>query len=274
MKITRIQLKEVIRRIVKKKLNEIAVARSNNEPTELTSEYGFIMNGKGTPENPVIQLSGYGNMPLDYWRKKIVKDLEEVLRHAKNGNFVGAQYLLGIEGVTPEKGSVISSEINLIADLDSSDSNIKESAPLPSNMAGRPTQPSNPNPRDPIQQRCSDGSETGLTEDSTTTTQTTNSSTNGTNQSSDSTNTTATPSTKPAAPAMTQADQLALAAAQKDQQSLVAQRDKYTGAIKKLQEPVRLKVADIQRRLAPVEQKLGRATQKITDINAKYQANS
>jgi hypothetical protein len=272
MKITRIQLKEVIRKIVERKLNEISSEHPANEP--IHSEYGYIMpDSKANSDDPRVQLNGYGNMPLSAWKKKVISELEETVRYAKQGNFKAIQYLLGTRRLKSQYGSVMSNTINLIVDLDKSE--LQESAPIPSNMVGRPTQPSNPNPEDPIQQRCADGAETGLTEDSTmTTTQTTNSSTNGADQSSDSTNTTATPSTTPAAPAMTQADQLALASAQKDQQSLVAQRDKYTGAIKKLQEPVRLKVADIQRRLAPVEQKLGRATQKITDINAKYQATS
>jgi hypothetical protein len=238
MNISKIQLKKVIRKIVERKLNEIVVARHDDHHESVpTSEYGFIMQGNGSPENPVIQLLGYGNMSLDMWRKKIVKDLEEVLRHARNGNFVSAQYLLGIEKVTPENGSVISSEINMIADLDTSKSNLEE--------------------------------------DSTTTTQTTNSSTTkGADQSNDTATTPsathASPSTASAAPVMTQADQLALAAAQKDIQTFTAQRDQLNGAIKKLQEPIQHKVADINKRLAPIEKKLGQATQKATDIQDKY----
>ena len=69
---------------------------------------------------------------------------------------------------------------------------------------------------------------------------------------------------------MSDQDKRELADAQKQQQKLSNDRDRLKGAIQKLEEPVRRKVADASRKVADIEKKLGQVTTKIQNIQKKY----
>jgi hypothetical protein len=99
------ELKQVISEIVRRKLEE---ANAKN-PT-----YGYVMKPeKGDdPNDPRLQMIGYGNMPKSYWMKKIVKDLDELKKYVQQENWNASAYLI-------EKNGVLYSMIKMMKEVSS-----------------------------------------------------------------------------------------------------------------------------------------------------------
>ena len=118
---TKIQLKEIVRFIVARKLLE---AVNQNK-------YGYIMRepvGNLRSLDPIVQMHGYGNMRLSQWKQKATQDLEDVVKMAKMDNWRNVAYGF-------KEGSVLNSEINLIFEVDKKQ-RLEELAPKQTNMYG------------------------------------------------------------------------------------------------------------------------------------------
>jgi len=111
-------LKEVIQNIVAHKLNE--------------GKYGYIMSGKGT-EDPVLQMTGFGNMLSSQWKAKIIRDLKDVLKRVEAGDWHNAEYLL-------QQNSVLVTAIKMMDEI-YTDPKLKEDLQTSSAKAANPTVP-------------------------------------------------------------------------------------------------------------------------------------
>jgi uncharacterized membrane-anchored protein YjiN (DUF445 family) len=105
------QLKEIIHKIVSRKLQE---AKST------PAVYGYVMKDPSNtdPNDPTLQLIGYGNMPKSLWKKKIERYAEELLKRVKNEDWKNAAYFL-------EKNGVFNSSVNMMKEV-FSEKGIKE----------------------------------------------------------------------------------------------------------------------------------------------------
>lgn len=101
------ELKQVISEIVRRKLDE---AKAKN-PT-----YGYVMTPEkdDDPSDPRLQLIGYGNMPRSYWKRKIEKYAEELLKRIKNDDWRTAAYFM-------EKNGVFNSAVNMMKEVSEDD---------------------------------------------------------------------------------------------------------------------------------------------------------
>lgn len=95
------QLKEVIQNVVARKLAEAA----GQKP----ATYGYILADKNT-DDPRLQMIGYGNMPKSYWKKKILRDLDELKKYAEEENWNACAHLI-------EKNGVLYSSINMMKEI-------------------------------------------------------------------------------------------------------------------------------------------------------------
>ncbi len=96
------ELKLLIKEIVQKKLNEAS---------QQGSKFGYIMKDKNSKsDDPRIQMIGYGNMPLSYWKKKVVKDAEQLVEKLKYDDWRAARYIIQTNGV-------LYSMINMLYDI-------------------------------------------------------------------------------------------------------------------------------------------------------------
>ena len=95
------QLKEVIQNVVARKLAEAA----GKKP----AMYGYIMADKNT-DDPRLQMIGYGNMPKSYWKKKILRDLDELKKYAEEENWNACAHLV-------EKNGVLYSMLNMMKEI-------------------------------------------------------------------------------------------------------------------------------------------------------------
>lgn len=95
------QLKEAVRSVLAQRLAEAK--------GQTPAKYGYVLSDKNTPD-PRLQLIGYGNMPASRWKEKIVKDLEELIKHVKSENYRGAAHLVAPNGV-------LHSEINMMKEV-------------------------------------------------------------------------------------------------------------------------------------------------------------
>jgi hypothetical protein len=96
------ELKLVIKEIIQRKLNEAA---------KQESKFGYIMKDKDSKsDDPRIQMIGYGNMPLSYWKKKVVKDAEELVEKLKYDDWRAARHIIKTNGV-------LYSMINMLYDI-------------------------------------------------------------------------------------------------------------------------------------------------------------
>jgi predicted RNase H-like nuclease (RuvC/YqgF family) len=98
------ELKQVISEIVRRKMGG------------KTSSYGYVMKpmADDDPNDPRLQLIGYGNMPKSYWQKKLEKYAEELLQKVKDGDWNAAAYYM-------EKNSVFNLAVNMMKDVSSDD---------------------------------------------------------------------------------------------------------------------------------------------------------
>jgi hypothetical protein len=69
---------------------------------------------------------------------------------------------------------------------------------------------------------------------------------------------------------MSDQDVKSLADLNDKQQKFTNDKNRLAGAIQKLEDPVRKKVADAKRKMSDIEKKLGQVTKKIQDIQNKY----
>lgn len=95
------QLKEVIQNVVARKLAESA----GQKP----AKYGYVLADKNT-DDPRLQMIGYGNMPKSYWKKKILRDLDELKKYAEEENWNACAHLV-------EKNGVLYSMINMMKEV-------------------------------------------------------------------------------------------------------------------------------------------------------------
>lgn len=96
------ELKLVIKEIIQRKLNEAA---------KQESKFGYIMKDKDAdPNDPRIQMIGYGNMPLSYWKKKVIKDAEELIEKLKYDDWRAARHIIKTNGI-------LYSTINMLYDI-------------------------------------------------------------------------------------------------------------------------------------------------------------
>lgn len=92
------QLRETIRKIVERKLQEqvtishgengkiIDATEGKSQPTEATAKYAYIVDNTN-PDDPRVQLKGYGNMPLSQLKKKGVDGLREMVKWAEQDRY-------------------------------------------------------------------------------------------------------------------------------------------------------------------------------------------
>jgi len=104
------QLKEVIHNIVEQKI-------TSNNTGEKASSYGYIIADKDT-KNPRIQLIGYGNMPKNIWKEKIVRDITDLKKLVEDENWQAAAYIVDSKGI-------LHNALNMMKEI-FSDSTIKE----------------------------------------------------------------------------------------------------------------------------------------------------
>jgi len=96
------ELKLLIKEIVQRKLNEAS---------QQGSKFGYIMKDKDSKsDDPRIQMIGYGNMPLSYWKKKVVKDAEQLVEKLKYDDWRAARHIIQTNGV-------LYSMINMLYDI-------------------------------------------------------------------------------------------------------------------------------------------------------------
>jgi flagellar motility protein MotE (MotC chaperone) len=96
------ELKLLIKEIVQRKLNEAY---------QQGSKFGYIMKDKDSKsDDPRIQMIGYGNMPLSYWKKKVVKDAEQLVEKLKYDDWRAARHIIQTNGV-------LYSMINMLYDI-------------------------------------------------------------------------------------------------------------------------------------------------------------
>lgn len=96
------ELKLLIKEIVQRKLNEAS---------QQGSKFGYIMKDKDSKsDDPRIQMIGYGNMPLSYWKKKVVKDAEQLVEKLKYDDWRSARHIIQTNGV-------LYSMINMLYDI-------------------------------------------------------------------------------------------------------------------------------------------------------------
>ena len=117
------QLKEIIANVIAEKLLE-----AKGQP----SKFGYIVSGKRSPD-PVVQMTGYGNMPLSSWKRKVVRDVEDLLKQVKNESWHNARYLLQPDGI-------LATELNMLHDL-FTPNNLKEQLQDDPNVAANPPVP-------------------------------------------------------------------------------------------------------------------------------------
>jgi hypothetical protein len=99
------ELKETIQKIVLRKLTENTSAESD----------------------PRLQLPGYGNMPLSYWKKSVTKRIEELLQIVKDENYKGAAYII-------KDNNVLSNVLKMLVEHEAK--NLSEvDVPLPAPVA-------------------------------------------------------------------------------------------------------------------------------------------
>jgi len=92
------ELKLLIKEIVQRKLTD-------------GSKFGYIMKDKDAKsDDPRIQMIGYGNMPLSYWKKKVVKDAEQLVEKLKYDDWRSAKHII-------ETNGVLYSMINMLYDV-------------------------------------------------------------------------------------------------------------------------------------------------------------
>ncbi len=117
------QLKEIIANVIAEKLSE-----AKGQP----SKFGYIISGKGT-DDPVVQMTGYGNMPLSAWKRKVVRDVEDLLKQVKDESWHNARYLI-------QPDSILATELNMMHDL-FTPNNLKEQLQDDPNAAANPPVP-------------------------------------------------------------------------------------------------------------------------------------
>ena len=93
---TKSQLRETIRSIISRKLSEqVTISHGENgkiiDATEsveknIEPKYAYIMDKKN-PNDPRIQLIGYGNMPISQLKKKCIEQLKSLVRFAENEQY-------------------------------------------------------------------------------------------------------------------------------------------------------------------------------------------
>lgn len=93
---TKSQLRETIRSIISRKLSEqVTISHGENgkiiDATEsveknIDPKYAYIMDKKN-PNDPRIQLIGYGNMPISQLKKKCIEQLKSLVRFAENEQY-------------------------------------------------------------------------------------------------------------------------------------------------------------------------------------------
>jgi septal ring factor EnvC (AmiA/AmiB activator) len=93
-------LKEIINNVVAKKISEA----KGKGPV-----YGYIIADKGG-NDPVLQLIGYGNMPKSSWKKKLIGDVNDLLKRIENDDWVNAAYIV-------EKNGVLYNNINMMKEI-------------------------------------------------------------------------------------------------------------------------------------------------------------
>lgn len=190
------ELKQVISEIVRRKLDE---AKSKN-PT-----YGYVMKPEegDDPNDPRLQLIGYGNMPRSYWKRKLEKYAEELLKRIKADDWGNAAYFM-------EKNGVFNSAVNMMKEV--SEKNIKEQLDTGSEEA-----PSEAPKEDPVDVK----------------------------------------------------KQKEMAALQKKQTDINDRIRRIDATKQKLEDPIRRKIQDLERRKAPEVKKLGAITKQIQDLQNK-----
>lgn len=103
------ELKKIIKEVVLEKINE---AHQKNP------KYGYVMKSTDAaddPSDPRLQLIGYGNMPKSFWKKKIEKYAEELLRRVKNDDWRAAAYFM-------EQKGVFNSAVNMMKEVSTEES--------------------------------------------------------------------------------------------------------------------------------------------------------
>lgn len=101
------ELKQLINEVVRRKLEE------NKKPV-----YGYVMDPEkdDDPNDPRYQLIGYGNMPKSFWKRKLERYAEELLKRIKDDDWKTAAYFM-------EKNGVFNSAVNMMKELSESDLN-------------------------------------------------------------------------------------------------------------------------------------------------------
>ena len=124
------QLKEIVQNIIQQRLNE----------QKGIAKHGYILAGKDSPD-PIVQMSGYGNMPLSRWKKKIIDDVRHLLKQVELEQYQSAASLLDPDGV-------LFSEVAMLGELNPR--RMEEALDTDSAAAANPTvQPSsNPSEKD------------------------------------------------------------------------------------------------------------------------------
>lgn len=210
-------LKEIIRNLVAKKLNEGDVIQfPGSKPTKKSKQqYGLVV-GEEDGE-PKIQVVGYGVSKLSTLKKSVADRLESLTKEAKLGRFNNVEHGLQPDGVL----------VLFVKALKEVEEQLKFKSPVKEvdGMGGiQPTSTNLPKDKTPAEQ----------------------------------------------GPQMTDADASALASANQNKEKLTNDISRIKGAVAKLQEPVKRKMMEAEKKIADLEKKLGLASKKIEDINKKY----
>lgn len=103
---------------LKKIISEI-VHRKITEGNKIVYGYAMKPEKGDDPSDPRLQLIGYGNMPKSFWKKKLERYAEELLKRVKDEDWRTAAYFM-------EKNGVFNSAINMMKEV--SESNLKEAS--------------------------------------------------------------------------------------------------------------------------------------------------
>jgi hypothetical protein len=90
-------IKEAIKTVLRKKLNELALGSNKNTPKK--DQHGILTGKKNQDGDPEVLVVGYGTMQLSTLKKTTITGLESVQTELKKGHYDNVDHLLQPTGI-------------------------------------------------------------------------------------------------------------------------------------------------------------------------------